>query len=435
MSTISPNKIEIPSKWDIIPIHTSDRETFKQCRRKWDWSSPSRRNLIRKVNIYGVIMPLWFGTGIHYCLQKFYDPALSEDPEKMFEAWFDVEWNGGLVHFNELDYFADREPEPAFHDPTRSSVVDEHTGRVLPAIWKVRGLQELLPEIDYEAFEEHKALGINMMRYYKDYAQRNDNFRVVASEHTFSVPIHDDEGRIIKVVDTRVMPDWWEGDPNEPKEVHARGRNDTIVQDLDSGQYGILEHKTSARIDEDYFRHLDLDEQCTTYLWAAEQEAQLYDLEYKEVSFIIYNALRKAYPKPPTMTTKGLPSIDRQKESTTAYLFDKCIKENGLELVYGTDERMKNYYQYLLEMGESLFIQRGAPGFPYVLRNKAQRVNAGKRLYMEAMDMLDNPRIYHNPTKNFTCLNCVFREPCIQKETGLDYEMVLGENYRSNYDR
>ena len=28
-----------PNKLDIIPIHASDRGSFKACRRKWDWSS------------------------------------------------------------------------------------------------------------------------------------------------------------------------------------------------------------------------------------------------------------------------------------------------------------------------------------------------------------------------------------------------------------
>src|SRR5205814_4275874 len=75
---------EIPSKWDIIPIHTSDRGTFKACRRRWAWSSPSRDNIISKVQVHGVTVPLWFGTGIHYALEKYYNPSLREDPETVW---------------------------------------------------------------------------------------------------------------------------------------------------------------------------------------------------------------------------------------------------------------------------------------------------------------------------------------------------------------
>jgi hypothetical protein len=132
------------------------------------------------------------------------------------------------------------------------------------------------------------------------------------------------------------MPDWWQGGRHGMKEVHARGRQDTIVQDLDTGQYGILEHKTTARLDEDYFRHIELDEQCTTYMYAAEREAEIYDLEYRNVDFIIYNALWKKYPKEPTILGSGKPSIDRQKEMTTARLFEQKMKELGSAAANGS---------------------------------------------------------------------------------------------------
>ena len=450
--SISVQDIVIPTKWDIIPIHTSDRATFKFCRRQWDWSSPSRRNLVRKVKVHGVAMPLWFGTGIHYALASFYDPVLREDPEKVFESWFNTEWNGGIVHYSELDYYADRDPVPASPYQTTdydAMVVDEHTGETVPAAWSVKGLSELLPNPDEELFMEHKALGIGMMKYYKDYAERNDNFRVIVSEHTFSVPVLDPNGDVLYAEDHRKMPEWWKMDDlygyfDTPvttggmfKQVHARGRQDTLLQDLETGQYGILENKTTARLDEDYFRHLELDEQCTTYLWAAEREAEIYDLEYKNVDFIIYNALWKKYPRKPTILGSGKPSIDRQKEMTTARLFEDTMKELGLTMLMQVDPKIKSYYEYLLEQGDKLFIQRGTPEMPYVTRNKAQKENAGKRLYYEAMDMLrtTDGYLYPNPQKDYLCLNCIFRAPCIQAERGEDYEFTLADGYQENYDR
>src|SRR6185295_5942301 len=435
MSTTT-NEIVIPSKWDIIPIHTSDRETFKNCRRRWDWSSPARRNLVRKVRVSVVIMPLWFGTGIHVGLQRYYNPVLSEDPVKVFEDWFNTEWNGGYVHYNDLDQYADRDPKPHGIE----QYYDANTGMFVPAMWFVKGLSELLPDPDEELFEEHRVLGIGMLTFYKDYAKREDNFRVVSVEQTFSVPIRDPNGEIVKMVDSRRMPKEWISDKpaaylGMPKEVHARGRRDAIVQDNETGKYGIIDHKTAAKINDDYFRHLDLDEQCTTYLWTGEEEAKIYDREWKSLDFIIYNALRKNFPKPPTMLKKGTPSLDKTKESPTAEMFLKCIKDNGLEMVLEGSEQMQNYYPYLLEQGDKLFIQRGAPGLPYVTRNKAQRANAGRRLYYEAMDMLYNPNIYPNPTKNYSCLNCIFRAPCLMAEDGSDYEAMLEDSYQANYDR
>jgi hypothetical protein len=192
--TVQLKDIEIPTKYDIIPIHTSDRATFKFCRRQWEWSSPARRNLVRKVRVHGVSMPLWFGTGIHYALASFYDPVLKQDPEKVFESWFNTEWLGGIVHFNDLDYYADRDPVPHSSDEW---VVDPHTGEQAKSLWYVKGLNELLPQPDFELFMEHKALGIGMMKYYKDYAERNDNFRVLQSEHTFSIPVLNPHGGVL----------------------------------------------------------------------------------------------------------------------------------------------------------------------------------------------------------------------------------------------
>ena len=89
--------MEIPGKHDIIPIHCSDVASFKRCRRYWAFSSPTRQNLRRRVDLYGISMPLWFGTGIHYALEMFYNPTLRRDPVESWETWFDYQWNGGVV--------------------------------------------------------------------------------------------------------------------------------------------------------------------------------------------------------------------------------------------------------------------------------------------------------------------------------------------------
>lgn len=423
-----------PDKWDIIPVHTSDRGTFKDCRRKWEWSSPARSNLIKRTKIHGITLPLWYGTGIHWCLEQYYNPVLSQDPVVSWEAWFSIQWNGGLVAEEQLKEYADRDP---VRQPNGTYVV--------------KGLKDILPDPDPEVFEEHRILGIEMMKYYKDYSAKYDNFRVVATEHEFSIPILDPDGQPLYLIDKRHMPEDWEPDfetenmygplmmdwkkGTVAKQVHARGRQDIIIQDNESGRYGIKDYKTAGRIDEDYFRHLDLDEQCTTYLWAAEREAQMYDVEWDSVDFIIYEALRKAYPSPPTMTTKGLPSLDRQKESTTAELFAQCIKENNLSVWYESNEKAQSYYDYLVSMGDDLFIQRGAPGMPYVYRNATQKRSAGERLYHEALDMLQDPRIYPNPGKRYSCLNCIFRAPCLGVEAGYDWEEMLKDGFMENYDR
>lgn len=431
-----------PSKYDIIPIHTSDRGTFKDCRRRWDWSSPARMNLTRKVRIHGITWPLFFGTAIHYALERYYNPVLREDPVVEFQAFMDLHWNGGMVTEEDVKRFGLEEREPVLRKD--GSIV-------------VQGLKILLPNSDPAPFEEHLDMGVGMLNFYKDYAQRKDNFSVISVEHDFSIPILDPEGNPLYAVDTRQMPKDWEPDFSLEnmygplmregfddkersytleKQVHARGRNDKIIQDNQSGQFGIHDYKTSSRqIDDnplnDYYKHLDLDEQCTTYLAMGEREAEMYDLEYKKLDFIIYEALIKGYPKPPTILKDGLsPSIARTTETTTAQMFERYVEEAGLKVIFDNTPAWQNYYAYLLEQGDRRFINRKP-----IYRNKAQKDNCGRRLYLEAMDMLSDPHIYPNPRKEYMCLNCAFRGPCVMAEDGSDYISVLEDAYQVNYDR
>jgi len=416
MSKLEPTAFirppKIPSKFDVIPIHASDRGTFKTCRRKWEWSSPMKMNLVPNVEQTGIDIRLWFGSGVHYALAQYYDPVIQRDPVETFKSWWQLQYHGGLVtqELAELSY--DRRPK-------RQGVV-----------FKVDGLKDMLPvSEDLEAYEDHLDLGIGMLEFYKEYAERKDNFAVICEERTFSVPIVDREGNVLMMVDPR---------DGVVKEVHLRGTQDAIIQDLSSGQYGIMEHKTAVSIDENYHRKLEKDEQCTTYMYAAECEARLHGLEYDRVSFVLYNALRKAYPKPPTSVRNGLFSVNRQTESTTYEMLMAYIQQNGLEpIVFGDSEigiepdlKLKAYVDYVKEQGDEQFIVRTP-----VRRNRAEIESCGERAYMEALDMLDSPRIYPNPTGAYSCLNCIFRVPCIARDDGSSWEMILQDNFESNWTR
>lgn len=422
-----------PSKWDIIPIHASDRATFKFCRRQWGWSSPSQLNLVPKASIYGVRMPLWFGTGIHYALERYYNPTLREDPVVTFEAWFDLQWKGGLVSEVDIKDFGlwDRAPERTDYG------------------YLVSGLSDILPNPAFETFDEHRDIGVGMLTFYKQYAEAHDNFSVISVEHDFSVPILDQFGAPIYMLDSRRMPKEWEPDTsleNEYgplmkcrddgrlvlKQVHARGRMDKVVQDNESGRFGIHDYKTSGRaLDDKYFRGLELNDQFTTYMWAAQREAAMHNLEYKKIDYVIVEALLKAYPRPPSPLQNGNPSISRSDESTTAEMFEQYIQENGLAPEYKVNVKWQQYYTWLLETGDLRFINRKV-----VRRNEHQKNSCGVRIFQESMDMLSpNIPLYPNPSTNFGCLNCVFRQPCIMMEDGSDYQNVIDDAYESNYDR
>lgn len=437
-----------PSKYDIIPVHQSDRATFRNCRRAWGWGSPSKGNLVRKTSVLGISVPLWFGTGIHHALERYYRPGLAEDPVTSWQSWFDLQVKGGLVVESELRQFLDHDPVPTTH-----AVVDRSQGvKVEEPVYRVRGLEDILPAYDSEEYDGYRDLGSGMMAFYRDWAPGNDDFEVIEVEHEFSVPVLDLNGEPLYMVDTRPMPEGWEPDLTKEnifgplmqtafaqsgpeallKQVHARGRQDMIVQHKENGRYGIRDFKTSARaLDEDYFRHLDLDEQCTSYLAQGEIEATMWDLPYKQLEYVDYVAILKGYPTPPTTLKNGLPSVAKATETTTARLFDAYVKEHGLTELIEADEKYQRYYAYLLEIGDDRFVH-----VERTWRNKIQRQNSRERLLFEALDMLSpDTRLYPNPRKEYTCLNCIFRGPCIAAESGTDWKAMLEDGYTSNWDR
>jgi len=412
--------MRIPTKHEVIPIHGSDRSMFKSCRRRWDWTSPMRENLVPRVSEHAPYMPLWFGGGIHWALKHYYDPTLRRDPVEVFKTWYEVQWNGGVIPEDWLDTVYDRDPQPAHQSITNHQTVGEFQEAPL---YVVRGLVDMLaqPELYVEEYEEHRELGINMLKYYKDYAEEFDDFDVISAEHTFSVPILLADGSTMMAIDPR---------DGEVKEVHLRGTQDAIIQHRQSEKYGILEHKTAASIGEDYFLKLDKDEQCTTYLYAAELEAQIYDLPYKKVEFVLYNAVRKAFPRPPTITSRGDISVDRQKESTTVEMLMQTINDLGMEDSWQSMPKLAAYVAYVAEAGHEQFIVRN-----FVLRNRHEIHSCGERILMEAVDMLGTPNIYPSPNGSWFCLRCPLRAPCIAKDDGSDWQTMIEDEFEKNWTR
>ncbi len=399
----------IPDKYEIVPIHASDIASFMRCRRYWSWSSPARNNLRRKVGLFGINLNLWFGSGVHYALEHYYNPVLKRDPVESFSTWFDMQWTGGFV------------PAGSSLEEQTYDLEPIHTDNGMI----VQGLRDLLPDPFEDEFLDFRDLGIGMMTFYKDYAERNDDFEVIAAESQFSIPLE------FEAIDIR------EQSPNYQKklEVHLRGKRDAILfypeRKDPRMQYGIHDYKTASKVDEDYFLKLENDAQCTTYVVASIKEAEMHDLPWTNVQDVLYSALRKVYPKPPTITTRGFPSLDRSKESTTAQMFSETVKELGLVDWFHNDEKAQGYYDYLLEEGDRVFIQRD-----HAIRNSHQIKVAYSELQMVAKEMLDpNVNIYKHPSGMNYCTRCAFRSPCLAHDDGSDWQGMLSDGYELNKDR
>lgn len=102
-----------PASQRIAVIRTSDRTSFRRCRRKWNWSS----NLRRGLESIEPALPLWIGTGFHYALEDYHGYQHYSTSAEAFAAFVDAcrrtpkiklpdEWEGGLeLATGMLDYY------------------------------------------------------------------------------------------------------------------------------------------------------------------------------------------------------------------------------------------------------------------------------------------------------------------------------------------
>jgi hypothetical protein len=384
-------------------------------------------------------MELWFGTGIHYALEKYYDPILQHDPVESFKTWYDVQWKGGLVSEEWLERTYDIHPhlttECMCGIEPRGATKNGHKPNcpTVNNLFKINGLRDLLPNVEVveEEFELHRDLGIGMLEFYKEWAPKNDDFVIVAAESTFSIPLG------FEAVDMR------EDSPNygQMLEVHARGKRDAVIYYPEQDKFRINDHKTAARIDEDEFIKLEKDQQISTYLWATTMEGLLYDLPWSghTVDGALYTALRKKYPQPPTPTYQDKKtgeyralSVDRQNEGTTAELFEAALKSNpAWQKWFVETPKAQEYYTWLCEAGDENFIVRRT-----VPRNMHEIRNHGIHIEQIAREMLNpDTAIYPNPTGNWLCTGCAFRSPCIAADDGSDWQGMLADGYEQNRDR
>lgn len=333
-------------------MRTSERSNFKRCRRLWDFTSQNRRNLESvKMNKH-----LAFGIAVHVGLEHFYDP----------EGW---------------DFPVEVRTAKAI-----SAFVDENN-RQRDAESKALGG---LDDERIQEYAEREELGTNMLAGYGKWAESRDNFRPVAVEQKFRIPIPTEDGGLL-VVDGRP--------------VLYQVRLDLLVED-DDGYYWIGDHKTAGK--EDNLTFLELDTQLSSYVWAA-------SLYYGEMMRgFIYNELFKRYPEPPNVLKSGKLSQDK-RQNTTYELYLEAIEAHGLD-----PAPYDGMLDYLREQPNTYFRR--------TQQHRSARELAVQGTYVldEARDMYDDPAIYPN-THKFNCNSCDFLAPSIVASEGGDVEFMLND--------
>jgi hypothetical protein len=189
-------------------IHISDVRTFKQCRRKWGWSSPLKRNLEPLIPY----APFFTGRAIHHCLEQYHGYGVP----------FDVSLNAWLTNERtEMEKIGSLWP-------AEESKLNEQVDLI-------RGI------LDHYSLWIQKLVG----------RWADSNLEFIALEHEFSVPLRNFVGR-------------------KSTKVYLAGRFDGLVKNRSDGTFWIWESKTTRSIAE-LVRSLANDEQCGAYIYAAEE--------------------------------------------------------------------------------------------------------------------------------------------------------------------
>lgn len=225
-------------------------------------------------------------------------------------------------------------------------------------------------------------LGVTMLNGYVDRWGNDDHINVISSELHFEVDIYD---RFGKYMFTYV------------------GSFDLAFEDLNNGQFGLIETKTAAAINT---RFLSMDEQAGSY-WAF-APLVLQNLgkipSGQDIHFIQYNFLRKGMPDLRPTNAAGA----RLNKPTA-----KELKEFGSDYPGSPSKRQP----------PPLFDRTK------VYRDTADRENLLYRSRAQAYEMAQvtagKMPLYKNPSASYPnqmCLGCEFGDVCEMHETGGNWE-------------
>jgi hypothetical protein len=373
-------------------FHTSERKSFRGCRRRWDWVF--RQGYYPKMTP----KPLDFGVAYHKAEEVYYDP----------DTW---NWPREVVLETAIKAFKDKnnKQRTVAHDSLMFKTEEE---------------------VD-EDFDEREKLGIGMLRYQHEVIspKEDQTWHPIKVEIEFMVPIpHPVTKEHMWCKCETCYTKWakhqylergdvtgaqlnaeWQTSKGLP--VVYAGRIDCLGED-DNGDLWIIDWKTAARIPDDH-SFLDLDDQVGSYPWA------LWSIGMNVRGFI-YHEQKKGYPLPPPenkVIRLGRKFSVKQDMDTDYETYLKTVSQQDARA--HQDGLYDSYLTYLREYGQTFYHRA------QIHHTEAMLLQTQENLGLEVLDMLaPDLRIYPNPGR-FGCSNCAFQQPCTEKTRGGDYQYGL----------
>lgn len=395
-------------------VHTSQRRSFRGCRRRHNWV------FVDGYYPYVTVKPLEFGVAFHKAMEKLYDPITWDNKELAYQLARAI-----FVQTCEGQFAAYKQ---AVKDGKVYTFVD-------------------MTEVEAD-YQERKELGLGMLLHYFKHEMHHDkDLRPVKVETEFEVVVVGPDGKQLwckcdrcwkrwnayafkntEVPEVRrqydhvgsisrfeISWDYWEGLP-----VTYGGRFDALMIDQ-LGRYWIVDWKTAARMstgepgaDDDY---MWLDDQITSYCWA------MWSIGFPIAGFI-YAELKKVAPiepEPLSRPYKGrLYSTNKQAITSTHSMYKTTVQEN--DPIAFHNGLYDEFLQHLKD--NARFHLRHE-----IHRNEHELQEAGFNIWQEACDIIDpNLKVYPSAGR-WTCNGCAFKEPCLGMNRGEDYQYYLDTMY------
>jgi len=281
------------------------------------------------------------------------------------------------------------QPEEPFNAPATMEVFSS---------WRSKDWAEFLAlEPDEEQITEYLALADTIeavLKHYLSWAPSHDKFIPLGTELKFQIPLLEYNG----------LP------------VVYEGKADGLCQTKDK-RFWLMEHKTCASYPQ--MDLLFLDEQCTSYQWAASEDPNFADTQPIGT---IYTFALKRVPSIPRLLKNGQLSKDKSIR-TTAGVYATEIERQGLVLA--------DYIDILADLEErgNEFFQRVA-----IQRPEGALAVFESDLHSVVEDMLASPYIYPSPNW-WACKTCAFRVPCSMVLNSIDPEPYLQANYQRRHSQ
>jgi PD-(D/E)XK nuclease superfamily protein len=406
-------------------IHTSERMSFRACRRRWNW--------LFHDHLYPTTTPkpLEFGSAFHKAMEAWYEPTTwGKDPETRetlaILAFKNACSAQKTAYLLDNKGNIDPEVEQDFKERVELGVgmLHYHCRKVSPT--QDRGFVPLKVEIDFEVpikspsgdqlwckcdncqtmwRNSDAGRGEYHIWQTNEYAKNERGSQKWQLFHEWPVSY-----RLEQYQKT------WKGLP-----VTYGGRIDMLAKDED-GRLWIFDWKTAARLSgqeeqESPDEFILLDDQITSYVWG------LWVLGV-DVAGFVHHEVKKAFPvepEPNKVMRKGCwYSVNRLQNTSYDIYLDTIREGDPGGFARGAYDE---YLDFLKESGVKFYSRK------QVHRSETELRNAGYNIYLEACDMIDSElRLYPSPGR-YGCNFCAYRQPCIGMNRGEDVDYMLLSNY------